>query len=534
MTVLLTMPLPSLCPQLDGRINLMRTELKSIMRNMKLRGVTNGKQQAAGYNSNVQAESIPSHNDLGDEWTPDNPKGSHEVEFGARALRLPSLSPAGGQAAQPQERPWKLHKPFKGGRLNHYEYMQDFGTAAEAVLLNDFEKMLEAIITTEREDLTAPAKSTEGQGHTLYGLGIPRKAIPSHSAILIIPDLMPKYDIRALCQVLLSSMGFSQITVQQESTATMYGAGMSTACVIHCGGERTSISCVEDGLLLQETRMQVDYGGEDVTSFLYQLLVRANFPYKLCSPDSRIADRILLDTLKTQMITLDATQIGLYVYNFMLRLPGKPTKKYEVRVYDEAILAPMAVFGLGTRVIDFAGKRKRRAVELKLFSAADQDEEDDATRMTAVTGAMTASVRHLIPQAPLPEPVANTIAGESKATDEGTGTASSLAAPAESEANSRAPSAAPSMVRAASDQGQAGSTPTPAPSTAPTASSFDVLRAASELPLDVALYHSLLQSSNASASSVVGEERMKKLASNILVVGGAALTQGMGVAIEGR
>jgi len=40
----------------------------------------------------------------------------------------------------------------------------------------------------------------------------------------------------------------------QESLAATYGAGISNACVVDIGAVKTSIACVEEGLVLPETR----------------------------------------------------------------------------------------------------------------------------------------------------------------------------------------------------------------------------------------------------------------------------------------
>jgi hypothetical protein len=42
--------------------------------------------------------------------------------------------------------------------------------------------------------------------------------------------------------------------MSQESLCATFGAGLSSACVVDIGAERTSVACVDDGLLLGETR----------------------------------------------------------------------------------------------------------------------------------------------------------------------------------------------------------------------------------------------------------------------------------------
>ena len=45
-----------------------------------------------------------------------------------------------------------------------------------------------------------------------------------------------------------------QVCHEQESICATFGAGISTACVIDIGASKTSITCVEEGLILPETR----------------------------------------------------------------------------------------------------------------------------------------------------------------------------------------------------------------------------------------------------------------------------------------
>lgn len=89
---------------------------------------------------------------------------------------------------------------------------------------------------------------------------------------LIVPDHTDKAYIEGMCTVLLQRMGFRQCGVLQvslgpasdemfsltiflqESLCATFGAGLSSACIVDIGAERTSVACVDDGLLLGETR----------------------------------------------------------------------------------------------------------------------------------------------------------------------------------------------------------------------------------------------------------------------------------------
>lgn len=59
----------------------------------------------------------------------------------------------------------------------------------------------------------------------------------------------------ALSRYICGSRGDLNLTsLGQESLAATYGAGMSNACVVDMGAATTSIACVDDGLVISDTR----------------------------------------------------------------------------------------------------------------------------------------------------------------------------------------------------------------------------------------------------------------------------------------
>ena len=46
--------------------------------------------------------------------------------------------------------------------------------------------------------------------------------------------------------------------------AATFGAGVGYACVVDIGDQKTSISCVEDGISIVDTRIHLGYGGGDM------------------------------------------------------------------------------------------------------------------------------------------------------------------------------------------------------------------------------------------------------------------------------
>lgn len=96
--------------------------------------------------------------------------------------------------------------------------------------------------------------------------------------MLVIPDFYDRVYVREFVNILLVSLGFKQICVQQvcrgslsastpstfreltcpcffqESLAATYGAGISNACVVDIGAVKTSVACVDEGLVIPDSR----------------------------------------------------------------------------------------------------------------------------------------------------------------------------------------------------------------------------------------------------------------------------------------
>jgi len=173
--------------------------------------------------------------------------------------------------------------------------------------------------------------------------------------ILLIPDLYEHVYVREMTDLVLHMIGFKQLWLQQEAVCTTFGAGISTACVVDIGAKKTSIACVEEGLVLAESRMALDFGGDDVTQFLHTLLLRNSFPY----PEADLSewyDFKLFDELKEKIVVLGEKDVGMGLHEFWVRKPGHKTTKFTVRVYDDAIMAPYALFA--PRIVDFDRKAK--------------------------------------------------------------------------------------------------------------------------------------------------------------------------------
>ncbi|XP_077585494.1 actin-related protein 8 [Stigmatopora nigra] len=174
-------------------------------------------------------------------------------------------------------------------------------------------------------------------------LEIPLKDLKYYRCILLVPDIYNRQHAKELVSMLLNNMGFSAIIVQQESVCATFGSGLSSACVVDVGDQKTSLCCVEDGVSHRNSRLSLAYGGADVTRILFWLLQRAGFPYRDCQLSNRL-DCQLLQQLKETLCHLDQDISGLQDHEFQTRFPDSPALIYQIRLGDEKLQAPMGLF----------------------------------------------------------------------------------------------------------------------------------------------------------------------------------------------
>lgn len=322
-------------------------DLKVDMRANKRKVLPNSKELVVNYNRRTEPEKIPRHNDPQEiDWTDvnslDDPSSVASCFVGNAAQRVPDDS-------TPK---FKLWWPIQHGVLNE----DDYATAEH--LYDDLETLLDKAI---RQELGLTSTSTW----------------KSYSCVFVIPDL---YDKKYVEQVLKSCMTwfeFSRICFIQESMAATFGAGYTQACVVDVGAQKTSIACVEDGLCIEDSRINLKYGGYDVTDTFIKMMLYDHFPYQEINLRRRY-DFLLAEELKIKHCTMSQADISVQLYQFHLRAPNQPTYKYQFKTYDEVILAPMgfydpAIFDNSTKL------RSRRRLIDRSYNAYDADVPDDPT-----------------------------------------------------------------------------------------------------------------------------------------------------------
>lgn len=289
---------------------IMTKDFKARMRFYKRRILPNSRETASNFNKKQEAEKIPDHNDpYKKEWLNLNEHADKKFFVGDEALKIPITEGV----------PWKLRYPIINGTLN--EHLRDYKLFQE--LLGDIADII--------LDL-------------LLKLEITKLQLPQLKAIFVIPDLYDKMFVEQICGVLFKYVGFGKVAVIQESVAATFGAGALSACVIDVGAQTTSVSCVDEGLVITESRVKLQYGGDNVTETFVKMLLENSFPYLDINLTSRNDDWELAQQLKHDYATFQDADIAVQLYNFYKRKPGQTTAKYEFKVFDEVMLAPLGLF----------------------------------------------------------------------------------------------------------------------------------------------------------------------------------------------
>ncbi|KXJ94782.1 actin-related protein, ARP8 class [Microdochium bolleyi] len=344
----------------------MSNDLKIDMRANKRKVLPNSKELVVNYNRRTEPEEIQKHNDPVEiEWTDvgmlEDPTSLASCFIGNAAQRVPDDS-------QPKFRLWW---PIQHGWLNEDHY-----TTTEH-LFDDLETLIDKAI---RQDLGLTQTS----------------AWKNYSCVFVIPDL---YDKRYVEQILKSCMiwfEFSRVCFVQESMAATFGAGYTQACVVDVGAQKTSIACVEDGLILEDSRINLKYGGRDVTETFIKMMLYDNFPYQEINLQRRY-DFLLAEELKIKHCTMSQADISVQLFQFHLRAPNQPTYKYQFKTYDEVILSAMGYYD--PEIFDNSTKLEgRRKLIDRSYNAYDVDMPDDPS--SAAQHAILALVKPSINAAP--------------------------------------------------------------------------------------------------------------------------------------
>lgn len=287
-------------------------DFKERMRYYKRRIVPNLTESVAAFNRKLVPEPLPDHNDVHDrEWiTPplsqdDRPR----CYLGQDALRL---------VPSPH---YRVRYPLARGRFtnNTADY------ALQHEVFGDLQILVAQALAKEYPELLGDSRS-----------------FPQFSVVLVIPDLYDKVYCEEWVQLLLQ-MRFQRVAVIQESVAATFGAGVLLACVVDIGATTTTVACVEEGMVVNDSQVRLDYGTNDIARAFIKMMLQLHLPYPQLDL-RKPADWEFAQELATKFVTFNDADIAVQLYSAYRRQPNKPTEKVEFKVFDEVMLAPMGLF----------------------------------------------------------------------------------------------------------------------------------------------------------------------------------------------
>ncbi|KNC79347.1 hypothetical protein SARC_08253 [Sphaeroforma arctica JP610] len=163
--------------------------------------------------------------------------------------------------------------------------------------------------------------------------------------MLLIPDSYRKRHVRVMTEVLLEEMGFRGIYLHQEGVCATFGAGLSHACVVDVGASKISVSCIEEGMSIPETRVSLRYGGDDVTRELKARLTKVKFPYKELDLNNTLDWRMMSSIKEGHCHLVPKESLNAEPIKLVVRQPTMPLAvKYSFRISHDAVKCPLILF----------------------------------------------------------------------------------------------------------------------------------------------------------------------------------------------
>lgn len=163
------------------------------------------------------------------------------------------------------------------------------------------------------------------------------------NVVLVIPSLYRKSYVESMMELLLTRMNFKNATLIQEGMSASFGLGLSTGCIVDIGATSIHICCVDDGAILEDTRVSLDYGMADVVRFWGKNLIAQQFPY--AGVDFRqVKDWKLIEGTFADHGTFDDSKVAIQVGKFSVYESNTRVRRYQFKCFDEGVVCPMGVF----------------------------------------------------------------------------------------------------------------------------------------------------------------------------------------------
>jgi actin-related protein 8 len=179
-------------------------------------------------------------------------------------------------------------------------------------------------------------------------LKITRIMLKDYVIAFALPDTFTSREQKAVCTVLFDRLQVERIVLHYESVVTCFGSGVSSGCVVDIGAQKTRICCIDEGEIVPNSTVSLQYGGDDFTVLMTQMLQADKdhfFPFdevSLCDTQHWL----VLDQVKRDFCYYVLTpQYKVGVCDLTVRgSGGAPSTLHRFNISTVAVLTTLALF----------------------------------------------------------------------------------------------------------------------------------------------------------------------------------------------
>jgi actin-related protein len=128
--------------------------------------------------------------------------------------------------------------------------------------------------------------------------------------VLIVPDSSDRADVAEFVSALhrVDELRLAAVFVHHSSVSCALGAGLSTCAVVDIGYSTTTIACVEEGCVLGDSRLHLQYGSQPMVA-AFERLVRRSGAFDHVVDEAGAGDvRLLVARTCEQLCTFNAAE----------------------------------------------------------------------------------------------------------------------------------------------------------------------------------------------------------------------------------
>lgn len=219
---------------------------------------------------------------------------------------------------------WTVRSPFASGSLSTFNDSDTNYTSAEEIY-GDIELMLRHAFKTHFD--------------------VSAKDHQSINVMLVLPNAYSKAYVETMMEILLVRMNFKNVAFIQEALASSFGAGLSSSCIVDIGARGIHIACVEDGVVSEHSRVELDYGINDVIRMWGKSLINQQMQWRPNLSDVR--DFFTLRQSLRDCATFDDEAVGINTTSILVKhreQGGLKVERFILKVWDDVMTCPMGLF----------------------------------------------------------------------------------------------------------------------------------------------------------------------------------------------